>query len=637
MNLGRFFRWLACLWFAGSLGAAWAQVLPGGLAELRIDVLRDPGGRLAVADLPELAARFTPLAGNVLNAGYTRDVFWLRISVRREPDAPREWRLEVRPAYLDDLRLYTPDIDTGYQEQHQGDRLPFSARSLPYRNPLFKLEFPDESPRQFYLRVASTSSLMIIPSVVTPETFRERAQFSLMGLFLFFGVLIAMIGVNLLYAVTLRTSFFAAYGLLLVLELTAFASVEGLLGQWIFRDLPEIPDRLAGLAPFSAYGLGLVLFSDFVGIRRHLPRLDAVVVFVAVFEFAVALATFGDYFGLLAPIGQLLLFPASLLILAAAIMDARSGEPGTAYIAAGYFVHLVFLGHAALSHVGAIASGVDTYLGMYIAVMAQLLLLQIGIVARAHQAERTQIALLDRARTAQERATKEQQLRETQSQFLDMVAHEVRTPLAVVTAATNSLRLLTEDSPDVAERIDRIGRSARRMSKLFELCLDLERIGSLDDTPNREPLSLFSLVAETAAEHELEPGRRLKILDETRGREIQADPRLLKVALSNLIENAAKYSLPDDLVEVRIHFVAEQEEDGPCIAVDVIDNGPGVPPGVRERIFEKHFRADEMSGVPGLGLGLYLARRIVESHGGQVRVLDGPGGRFRICLPLRGD
>lgn len=632
MNFRSKFRWFACLCLAALLGPSWAQPLPDGLAELRIDVLRDTGGQLTVAELPGLAERFMPLSGSALNAGYTRDAVWLRVSVRRHADAPHEWRLEIRPAFLDDLRLYMPDADKGYRVDRQGDRLAFSTRPFPYRNPLFTLELPDDTSRQFYLRVASTSSLMVIPSVTTPEVFRERAQRWLVGLSLFFGVLIAMIAVNLLYTAALRDRFFAAYAVFLALELISFSSVEGLLAQLLFQESPAVPDRLVGLATFSAFGLGLALFRKFLGIRKHLPRLDWIVVLVSIFEFVVALASFGDYFVLLAPLGQLLLLPAMLITLAAAIMGARTGESGAAYIAAGYFVHLVFILYSALSNVGAFSSGGDPYFGLYASVMAQLLFLQVGIVARAHQAERANMALLDRTMAAQEHAAREQKLRETQSQFLNMVAHEVRTPLAVIAASTNSLRLVGEAPPHVTERIDRIERAAQRMGQLFDLCLDTERIEAGRDKPQLQAVSLFSLIAETAAELGIEPGKRLKILDETRSQEIQADPRLLKVAFANLIDNAAKYSSCDDPVEVRIHF-AEPAADNSDIAVDVIDRGPGVPPEAGELIFGKFFRAEELSGVPGLGLGLYLVKRIVESHGGDVSVLAGPGGRFRITLP----
>lgn len=632
MNPGRVLRWLIWFWLAGIMGTAGAQGLPEGLAELRIDVLRDPGAQLAVGDLAALGERFAPLPGGVLNAGFTRDAFWLRISVQRRAGAPQDWRLEVRPAFLDDLRLYAPNADQGYRVDRQGDRLPYSTRPFHYRNPLFTLDLPDESRQQFYLRVASTSSLMVMPSVTTPEVFRERAQFSLIGLSLFFGVMIAMIGVNLLYAIALRDLFFGAYGVFLALELLGFVNVEGMLAQFFFQDSPTIPDRLVGLTTYASFGLGMVLFRQFVRVRHYLPRLDRIVVFAAACEFTVSLSALTDYFSPLAPFGQLLILPATLITLVAAIMAARTGESGAGFVAAGYFAHIVFIGYSALSHVGVFATGVDPYLGLYVSVTAQLLFFQVGIVARAHQAERTHMALLERAQTAQERAEKEQQLRETQSQFLNMVAHEVRTPLAVITAATNSLRLFDPNLPQVTERIDRIERSAQRMGKLFELCLAAEHIDDPQDKPQLQPVSPRSLIAEIAAEHGLEPSTRLQIEDHTRGQEIQADPRLLKVALSNLIENAAKYSPPDDPIEMRVEL-AGADEGGPGIVIDVIDRGPGVPVEMRERIFEKYFRAEERKGVPGLGLGLYLTRRIVASHGGHVRVLDGAGGRFRIYLP----
>lgn len=635
MNTGRFSHWLVCLWLAGTLGAVWAQALPDGLAELRIDVLRDPGAQRVVTELPELAAHFTPLPGKVLNVGHTRDVFWLRLSVRKHAAATDAWRLEIPQAFLDDLRLYSPDDGGGFTEQRLGDRLPFSARVLPYHKFVFVLGLPDAAPRQFYLRVQSTSTLVVMPIVQTSESLRLSAQKSLMGLFLYFGILLALLGINLAYAVWMRDRIFYGYALFIAAALLAQASAEGVLAQVMFPDRPAIPDILTGMAGFVAFGTGLLVFGNFLSVRRHFPRLNWVLVACALFEFLVALSPLVDQFVVMAPPGRLAIAIGGAITLAAAIKETRAGMAGAVYIACAYLIHISLVVTSALTQLGLIDFLLDPFKSLMWAMLIQLILFQIGIIVRTHQAERAYQALVERAGTAQERADSEQQSRETQGQFLTMVAHEVRTPLAVITASTNALRLVTEAPPHVAERLDRIERSVQRMSSLFDLCLNVERIAPTKDKPQFQPVSLFSLIAKTAAEHELEPGKRLKIRDETRDREIQADPRLLKVALSNLLENAAKYSPPDAPIEVRIH-VPEPEENGPGIAIDVIDGGPGVPLAVRERIFEKYFRAEELNDVSGLGLGLYLTRCIVESHGGHVRVLDGPGGRFRIYLPPGG-
>src|SRR5581483_9968467 len=107
------------------------------------------------------------------------------------------------------------------------------------------------------------------------------------------------------------------------------------------------------------------------------------------------------------------------------------------------------------------------------------------------------------------------------------------------------------------------------------------------------------------------------------------DVQQLGRALWNLLENAAKYSPPGGDVVVRV------EDLGSEARVSVQDFGAGIPHGARARLFERFHRAD--AGSPGLGLGLYIARRIVEVHGGRIGVDSeaGRGARFYFTLPYR--
>jgi two-component system, OmpR family, sensor histidine kinase MprB len=104
-------------------------------------------------------------------------------------------------------------------------------------------------------------------------------------------------------------------------------------------------------------------------------------------------------------------------------------------------------------------------------------------------------------------------------------------------------------------------------------------------------------------------------------------PALLERAISNLLDNAAKWSPAGAPVEVLLGT------DG---AVVVRDHGPGVPPEDRERIFERFFRADRTHGVPGSGLGLAIVRRVAEAHAGSVVVEPAAGGgaRFTLRIPV---
>lgn len=610
-----------------------------GIAELHYEVLHDGEGRLSMADLlslPPQATPFLPLPGERLIRGYTGDAYWLRIVVRRTADAPREFRLEIRPAYLDDLRFYAPDEKGEYHEQRQGDRLPFSSRQFNHRNPLFSFTLPDEKSRTLYLRVQTSSSLMVLPTISPARVFQESAQAALMGVSFFLGMLAVMVGMNLLYAAVLRDRFFLSYAQFLLLEMLMFADVEGLLAQWVFPEQPVVPDTLTGLLVFSVFGLGLVLFRRVVRTSRYLPLLDKALVAMAVCEFIVALSSFGPHFYRLAPWGQMLLIPGTLIIFLSSLKAMRAGESGAGFIAAGYLCHLVLLLHGALSNIGLLEPRIDPIHTGFLAVTAQLLLLQIGILVRARYNERLRRDLEVRERAALERAANTQQLHEAGKRFLNMVAHEVRTPLAVIGASANSLRMLAPGTNDITVRIDRIGHASARLGQLFDLYLDSERIERECCDPQRETCTLLNLVAAAAADHGLEPGKRLMLTDATHQAAIFCDQHLLRVAISNLLGNAAKYAPADTPIQVFIR--TETATDGRSgILLDVIDEGDGVPSELIERIFEKHFRANESSKIPGLGLGLYLVRLIAESHAGWVCAMPGPGGRFRLFLPLPND
>ena len=128
--------------------------VPAASLPLRdLAVLVDPAGTETIASVSAALGRFKPVKGD-FSAGFTRDVHWLRFTVQAPSAGPR-W-LEVRPALLDDLRLFEPSVG-GFIEHHTGDRQPIAKREINNRNFLFKLDLPDTAPRSFYLRIETTN------------------------------------------------------------------------------------------------------------------------------------------------------------------------------------------------------------------------------------------------------------------------------------------------------------------------------------------------------------------------------------------------------------------------------------------------------------------------------------------------
>ena len=216
---------------------------------------------------------------------------------------------------------------------------------------------------------------------------------------------------------------------------------------------------------------------------------------------------------------------------------------------------------------------------------------------------------------------------EAQRRFSADAAHELRTPLAVIRTRLDVFSKTREHTPEEYQALlESVGRQTERLSLLVQDLLDLS---CLDSAGSLEYVCLAPLLEEVALDAApLADGRGMTLLVEGDGA-VLGNPLLLARAISNLVENAVKYGREGG----SIRLSARSEGDG--VSVWVEDDGPGIPPEHRARIFDPFYRVDKSRSrsLGGAGLGLALVRSIVERHGGTVCIADGPGCRFRLCFP----
>ncbi|CAO3439096.1 hypothetical protein [Azospirillum doebereinerae] len=255
-------------------------------------------------------------------------------------------------------------------------------------------------------------------------------------------------------------------------------------------------------------------------------------------------------------------------------------------------------------------------------------LLAINDISRRRQLEQELVKAKEMAETA---AGLERAARDAQRQFLAMISHEFRTPLTVISTATQYLQLEAGADPAREPRLARIRRAISHMNGMIDACLLDDRIEGAGLLLRTSPLDPVLLVCRAVdAAKAAAPQHVFTTFTGTLPR-TAGDGQLLGMALSNLMENAVKYSPPDGAIEVAL------QQDGSEAVVTVADRGPGIPDAESGRIFEKYYRCANVEGVPGAGLGLYLTRHIVTAHGGTVGVQNRAGGGavFTIRLPLQ--
>lgn len=239
---------------------------------------------------------------------------------------------------------------------------------------------------------------------------------------------------------------------------------------------------------------------------------------------------------------------------------------------------------------------------------------------------------LERAR-AQDLASQIEAARQSEklrTTLLDAMAHEFKTPLTSVLAATTSL-LANPDQPAEgrAELLKIADEEANHLKDLIDDTIEMGRLDTSEIPVHMEPSDVGAIVREVVASmrNEIDSRPVGVVCDEHPA--IAIDRRLVKLAVKQLVDNALKYSPPDTPVTIRVH-------SGSGVTVAVTDYGKGIPVPEQSRIFERLYRSPSVRNqIPGSGLGLSIAQSIVRAHHGDLIVTSRPGETtFRLTLPV---
>jgi two-component system sensor histidine kinase KdpD len=233
-----------------------------------------------------------------------------------------------------------------------------------------------------------------------------------------------------------------------------------------------------------------------------------------------------------------------------------------------------------------------------------------------------------------EAARRSEQLRTT---LIDAMAHEFKTPLTSIRAATTSL-LSSPDQPieSRTELLEVADEEARHLQSLIDDAVDMARLESNHIQVRRERTDPKELMDDVVASlHTQIDNRPVEILSDGSLPPLSLDRRLLKLALKQVLDNALKYSPPRSPVTVHL-FNGSVSTGNAAVNFEITDRGQGIPEQEQGRLFERFYRSPSVKNqVPGFGLGLAIANNIVQAHHGELTVHSRPGETtFRVTLPL---
>ncbi len=405
-------RFLALLFFLLHIGAVSAlapdeahvvRLMPATRSvdlAAQVQVLEDTAGQLSLADVRQRSDfRPVPVSGDAaLNFGYSASAWWLRIDLDAAPETPRDWLLEVAFPTLDSVEYFGP----GDERLAAGDRQPFSARPLAHRNFVFPVRLHEAGRNTLWLRIVSEGTLTVPLRLWQPEAFRVDSQTGYAVLSMYYGMLLALALYNLLLWFSLRDHTYLTYVLFAVCMAIGQLSLNGLGNEFLWPDWPGW-GNLAFPVGFAATGLFGALFTrSFLGTRRNVPGLDAVVSGLAVLFAACMLLPLAAPYRLAAIVTSLTGVSFSLVAVIAGVRCWRLGHPGARVFLIAWTLLLCGVAVVGLRNLNVLPTTLVTFYAMQIGSALEMLLLSFALADRITGLRRDKDLALAEALTAKQ-------------------------------------------------------------------------------------------------------------------------------------------------------------------------------------------------------------------------------------------
>lgn len=575
------------------------------------------------------AGAFQPLAAHFINqTGGPRDA-WLRFTLELGPDGPAKTILRVMPPLLDHVELYEP-WEGGWHKSVAGSQLPLAQWPIRDRTSAFPIHLSMGSSRTYYLHFQQDGLLNAYLILYPPDAFHQVQIRETLAFGLYFGIFLSLVLINLLHWATLRENLFGELSLFFFLRGAFFFSFNGLAFQYLFPEYPLFNKALMQSMLAWTIASHILLSVRVLNLPLLYPRLSRLFIVCGLAALVASVTVwFGLFTHLMAVLLLMLLMIGGLAVVIAAD-QMRRGHPLGRMLLGIMLLALICQWAAALPALGIHwGMSADLY-GGQIGALFIALSVHIAVAMRALELKKARTTSEQAARLAAEQAESERTARREQADFVSMLFHEIKTPLAEISSATTVLETLDQHpSRSSCDRYDTIHSAVDRLNQLVEKSLTRDRQGLDGSHLTRHLMSLQQLAERVLESFRWAREHRLQLESSDELPLIYGDSELLRVALANLIDNAIKYTPAGGSIAVQLG------REGSCQFVAVRDSGPGIDEQGQGRAFDRYWRGTPASGVAGAGLGLYLVKKIVQAHGGEMRVESQPGfgSRFVAMLP----
>jgi two-component system, sensor histidine kinase LadS len=578
----------------------------------------DPSSQMSLADVQRAPAK--PFTG-ILSRGFTSSATWLKLSVAGDSGArPGDtWIVRVRPTYLDDLELHDP-LDKSGRVRKAGDHVEWRDAEFKSLSHGFVIPASSES-RDIWLRLSTTSSSFTHVQVTSPD----EAQRTNLLQGLVYGLMLGVLLLFFLWAVihwflwreTMMAMFSATQLMAIIYAVTLVGYNRVLLGDLLpARAIDTLSNLIICSYVFVSFIFHYFFLREFQPSRlllRLIPTVAAAALAIEIVLIGLGNVRSAMYTNIL------LVSLSPFLVLATAIScnawqtateDAQPPITRRAMILFYLLVSSVVL--VATSHALGLFDAPELNLHLYLIhgiLTGAVLVTLLQVRALRNEASRNLATL--RARTAAQQFEIERQKSQLQSRFMEMLAHELKTSLSV-------LHMVFGTPQPSSDMMSHARGTVQSINDLIDRCLLVEKFEDNQIISHYEYFRVDEVV-EDSLRKSSDPSR-FAVYHEERIT-VKSDRQLLKSVVSNLLDNALKYSPPGSVIQLRVRQGMHEGLRGCELSVE---NEVALRAGVAmfpddEQLFKKYYRADGARRHSGSGLGLYLVANFVRLLGGAVR------------------
>lgn len=635
-----------------------------------VDLALVKDGSSTLQDVLGQPILFSPIARHYVNLGFVQTSAWMRFALALSPkdEHPRALFLSIMPNFTDELEVFVSvqgrsKSVSDFIRYEMGDHTPRSRLHLNTSANILPFELQPGETTVIYLRARNQdASLNVSVELLSPADYEYRSIIQNIVRGMWFGGMGILFVIQIFFFYFDRKKFYVFLAMdIFAVSSTYFGSL-GLARLLIFEQGGLGNDYLTSSSSWFGLSAGALSIAGILELRHRYPRLDLYCRFAAIVGVVGVTCVFtgvNRYFVTVA--GPVILVLTTLAVIVSLVDLYRSRDPqhGLNFAAFGLLWAGLIVTNSQRYGILPLPTWVARSYAATSIIHFTLLTGSLAVRLRkaetaTRDADRRALLVANQAenranRLVQERTQEleeakhvaevalnaELQAQEQQVRFMEVISHQYRTPLGVIRTNLESIRLTLpkSDEPNHA-RLNRANSGVTRLVDVLEVNLTRSKVQGPTYQPRLADVSVAQLTeASVSNANDLFPGTKidLQISPEARTAWILADKEMLSLAIINLLDNAAKYSVPVGSSTIGLTIFCLGEE----VYLQVTDEGIGIENGTVDDLLKHSVRGSNTANVDGRGVGLSLVKRTVDAHGGRFLLLNRSeiGAEATIALP----